>query len=160
MLGSNQIHLDLTPGGRRAARGGGSGQVVVRVGLWRRLDVLWRLPFGERLVWMSLVTFRGGRLCSVRHLASFNGWPGCTTCGSRKGVVVGCYMGSHFREVVRENGGSDAVRPAITGKGGSRRCGCQCQNRRISGRGSRTVRLRLMVTRDRGHEVLPRFRLS
>ena len=28
----------------------------------------------------------------------------------------------------------------------------RCQNRRISGRGSRTVRLRLMVTRDREHE--------
>ena len=30
---------------------------------------------------------------------------------------------------------------------------CRCQNRRISGRGSRTVRLRLMVTRGGGHNV-------
>ena len=35
-----------------------------------------------------------------------------------------------------------------------------CQNRRILGRGSRTVRLRLMVIGGRGHEVLPRFRPS
>ena len=35
--------------------------------------------------------------------------------------------------------------------------GCRCQNRRISGRGSRTVRLRRMVTGGRGHDVLPRF---
>ena len=34
---------------------------------------------------------------------------------------------------------------------------CRCQNRRISGRGSRTVRLRRMVTGDKGHDVLPRF---
>ena len=34
---------------------------------------------------------------------------------------------------------------------------CRCQNRRISGRGSRTVRLRRMVTGGRGHDVLPRF---
>ena len=34
---------------------------------------------------------------------------------------------------------------------------CRCQNRRISGRGSRTVRLGRMVTGDKGHEVLPRF---
>ena len=34
---------------------------------------------------------------------------------------------------------------------------CRCQNRRISGRGSRTVRLGLMVTGGEGHEVLPRF---
>ena len=34
---------------------------------------------------------------------------------------------------------------------------CRCQNRRISGRGSRTVRLGQMVTGDRGHFVLPRF---
>ena len=34
---------------------------------------------------------------------------------------------------------------------------CQCQNRRISGRGSRTMRLRRMVTGGRGHDVLPRF---
>ena len=32
---------------------------------------------------------------------------------------------------------------------------CRCQNRRISGRGSRTVRLRRMVTRGRGHDVYP-----
>ena len=32
---------------------------------------------------------------------------------------------------------------------------CRCQNRRILGRGSRTVRLRLMVTRDGGHDVYP-----
>ena len=32
---------------------------------------------------------------------------------------------------------------------------CRCQNRRISGRGSRTVRLGSMVTRDRGHNVYP-----
>ena len=30
---------------------------------------------------------------------------------------------------------------------------CRCQNRRISGRGSRTVRLRLMVTGGGGHDV-------
>ena len=34
---------------------------------------------------------------------------------------------------------------------------CRCQNWRMSGRGARTVRLRLMVTRGRGHDVLPRF---
>ena len=33
----------------------------------------------------------------------------------------------------------------------------RCQNRRISGRGSRTVRLRRMVTGGRGHDVLLRF---
>ena len=32
---------------------------------------------------------------------------------------------------------------------------CWCQNRRISGRGSRSVRLRLMVTRSKGHNVYP-----
>ena len=32
---------------------------------------------------------------------------------------------------------------------------CRCQNRRISGRGSRTVRLRLMVTGGWGHDVYP-----
>ena len=32
---------------------------------------------------------------------------------------------------------------------------CRCQNRRISGRGSRTVRLRLMVTGDGGPDVYP-----
>ena len=32
---------------------------------------------------------------------------------------------------------------------------CRCQNRRISGRGSRTVRLGRMVTGGKGHEVLP-----
>ena len=32
---------------------------------------------------------------------------------------------------------------------------CRCQNRRILGRGSRTVRLRLMVTGDGGHDVYP-----
>ena len=31
------------------------------------------------------------------------------------------------------------------------------QNRRISGRVSQTMRVRLMVTGDKGHEVLPRF---
>ena len=34
---------------------------------------------------------------------------------------------------------------------------CRCQNRRISGRGSRTVRLGRMVTGGREHDVLPRF---
>ena len=34
------------------------------------------------------------------------------------------------------------------------RC-CRCKNRRISGRGSRTVRLGSMVTGDRGHDVYP-----
>ena len=32
---------------------------------------------------------------------------------------------------------------------------CRCQNRRISGRGSRSVRLRLMVTGSKGHNVYP-----
>ena len=32
---------------------------------------------------------------------------------------------------------------------------CHCQNRRISGRGSRSVRLRLMVTGTKGHNVYP-----
>ena len=32
---------------------------------------------------------------------------------------------------------------------------CRCQNRRISGRGSRTVLLRLMVTGGRGDDVYP-----
>ena len=32
---------------------------------------------------------------------------------------------------------------------------CRCQNRRISGRGSRTVRLESMVTGDGGHDVYP-----
>ena len=32
---------------------------------------------------------------------------------------------------------------------------CRCQNRRISGKGSRTVRLRSMVTGDAGHNVYP-----
>ena len=32
---------------------------------------------------------------------------------------------------------------------------CRCQNRRILGRGSRTVRLGLMVTGDGGHDVYP-----
>ena len=32
---------------------------------------------------------------------------------------------------------------------------CRCQNRRISGRGSRSVRLRLMVTGGKGHNVYP-----
>ena len=36
-------------------------------------------------------------------------------------------------------------------------CDCRCQNRRISGRGSRTVRLRRIVTGGREHDVLPRF---
>ena len=34
---------------------------------------------------------------------------------------------------------------------------CRCQNWRISGRGSRTVRLGRMVTGGKGHKVLPRF---
>ena len=34
---------------------------------------------------------------------------------------------------------------------------CRCQNRRISGRGSRTVRLGRMVAGGKGHEVLPMF---
>ena len=33
------------------------------------------------------------------------------------------------------------------------RGGCRCQNRRISGRGSRYVRLRMMVTGSKGHNV-------
>ncbi len=37
----------------------------------------------------------------------------------------------------------------------SERAYCRCQNRRISGRGSRTVRLRLMVTGGGGHNVYP-----
>ena len=37
---------------------------------------------------------------------------------------------------------------------------CRCQNRRISGRGSRTVRLGRMVTGGRVHEVLPKFEPS
>ena len=32
---------------------------------------------------------------------------------------------------------------------------CRCQNRRISGRGSRTVRLRRMVTGGGAHDVYP-----
>ena len=32
---------------------------------------------------------------------------------------------------------------------------CQCQNRQISGRGSRTVRLGSIVTGGRGHDVYP-----
>ena len=32
---------------------------------------------------------------------------------------------------------------------------CRCQNRRISGRGSRTVHLRVMVTGGWGHDVYP-----
>src|SRR3954468_17274473 len=32
---------------------------------------------------------------------------------------------------------------------------CRCQNRRISGRGFRTVRQGRMVTGDKGHEVYP-----
>ena len=35
--------------------------------------------------------------------------------------------------------------------------GCWCQNRQISGRGSRTVHQGRMVTGGKGHEVLPRF---
>ena len=34
---------------------------------------------------------------------------------------------------------------------------CRCQNRRITGRGSRTVCLRRMVTGGREIDVLPRF---
>ena len=34
---------------------------------------------------------------------------------------------------------------------------CRCQNRRISGRGSRTVPLGRMVTGGKEHDVLPRF---
>ena len=33
--------------------------------------------------------------------------------------------------------------------------GCRCQNQRISGRGSRIVRLRLVVTGGGGHNVYP-----
>ena len=36
-----------------------------------------------------------------------------------------------------------------------RSAGCRCQNRRISGRGSRTMRLTLMVTRGGGQDVYP-----
>ena len=32
---------------------------------------------------------------------------------------------------------------------------CRCQNRRISGRGSRTVRLRIEGNRRQGHDVYP-----
>ena len=32
---------------------------------------------------------------------------------------------------------------------------CRCQNRRTTGRGSRTVRLGSMVIGDRGHDVYP-----
>ena len=32
---------------------------------------------------------------------------------------------------------------------------CRCQNRRILGRGSRSMRLRLMVTGNKGHNVYP-----
>ena len=32
---------------------------------------------------------------------------------------------------------------------------CRCQNRRISGRGSRSVHLMLMVTGSKGHNVYP-----
>ena len=32
---------------------------------------------------------------------------------------------------------------------------CRCQNQRISGRGSRTVRLGSMITGDGGHDVYP-----
>ena len=35
---------------------------------------------------------------------------------------------------------------------------CRCQNRRISGRGSRTVRLGSMVTEDMGHDVFTQVR--
>ena len=35
---------------------------------------------------------------------------------------------------------------------------CRCQNRRISGRGSRTMRLRRMVTGDKGHDVFTQVR--
>ena len=34
---------------------------------------------------------------------------------------------------------------------------CRCQNRRISGRGSRIMHLGRMVRGGKGHEVLPRF---
>ena len=36
--------------------------------------------------------------------------------------------------------------------------GCRCQNRRISGRGSRTVRQGRMVTGDKGHNVFTQVR--
>jgi len=36
---------------------------------------------------------------------------------------------------------------------GRREDGCRCQNWRISGRGSRTVRQGRMVTGDKGHDV-------
>ena len=35
---------------------------------------------------------------------------------------------------------------------------CRCQNRRISGRGSQTVRLGRMVTGDEGHDVFTQVR--
>ena len=35
---------------------------------------------------------------------------------------------------------------------------CRCQNRRISGRGSRSVRLRQMVTGDKEHDVFTQVR--
>src|SRR3954465_6556581 len=35
---------------------------------------------------------------------------------------------------------------------------CRCQNRRISGRGSRTVRQGRMVTGDKGHDVFSQVR--
>src|SRR3954468_2186375 len=36
--------------------------------------------------------------------------------------------------------------------------GCRCQNRRISGRGSRTVHQGRMVTGDKGHDVFTQVR--
>ena len=46
---------------------------------------------------------------------------------------------------------------AVTGNDCARRGGggCRCQNRRISGRGSQSVCLRLMVTGGKGHNVYP-----
>ena len=41
---------------------------------------------------------------------------------------------------------------SMRGKG---KLNCRCQNRRISGRGSQTVRLRRMVTGGRGQDVYP-----
>ena len=44
------------------------------------------------------------------------------------------------------------LRKSVT-SGDLHRRECRCQNRQISGRGSQTVRLRLMVTGGRGHDV-------
>ena len=68
---------------------------------------------------------------------------------------IGKELGDEFKASVEQRDSSVVInsrkRPIFWNEG------CRCQNRRISGRGSRTVRLRLMVTGGRGHDVLPRF---